>query len=200
MSRPQEKGKPQRSCLGCRSIHDKDQLIRFVLSPQDEVVPDIDTRLPGRGSYTCINSECLTTAIKQRMFNRAFKREVTVLFAPDMIALVGRLMRDRIIGYLGLANKSGKVISGGSLVSDAIRGKVKPGLILVATDVSENIGEKIVVLAGVHGIRCECLLTKDDFGSILGKAPRSAVAIRSGGFVIQIANEIKRYRNFLGEV
>jgi hypothetical protein len=43
-------------------------------------------------------------------------------------------------------------------------------------------------------------MTKDDFGAILGKAPRSAVAVRSGGFVKQLAGVIERYRNFLGEV
>ncbi|MBT1071035.1 DUF448 domain-containing protein [Pelotalea chapellei] len=200
MSRAQEKEKPQRSCLGCRTVHDKEQLIRFVLSPQGEVVPDIDGRLPGRGSYTCIKAECLATAAKLRTFNRSFKQEVNLLPPADMVALVGRLMRNRILGFLGLANRAGKVISGGSLVSDAIRGKIKPGIVLVASDVSENIGEKIVVLARVHGIPCECLLTKDEFGAILGKAPRSAIAVKPGGFVIQLANEIKRYRNFLGEV
>jgi predicted RNA-binding protein YlqC (UPF0109 family) len=43
-------------------------------------------------------------------------------------------------------------------------------------------------------------MTKDDFGAILGKAPRSAVAIKTGGFVVQLTHEIERYRNFLGEV
>lgn len=200
MSRQNCKEKPQRSCLGCREIRDKDQLLRFVLSPQGEVVPDLDARLPGRGTYTCISSRCLENALRQRLFNRSFKREVSALPPDQMIALVSSLMRERILGYLGLANKSGKVISGGSLVSDAIRGKIKPGLILVAVDVSESIGQKIVVLADVHGIRSELLLTKEDFGAILGKAPRSAVAVRQGGFVSRLVSEIERYRNFLGEV
>lgn len=200
MSRPNGKEKPQRSCLGCRETRDKDQLLRFVLSPQDEVVPDLDARLPGRGTYTCINSRCLENALRQRLFNRAFKREVSALPPDQMTAMIASLMRERILGYLGLANKSGKIISGGALVSDAIRGKIKPGLILVAEDVSESIGRKIVVLADVHRIQCERVLTKDDFGAILGKAPRSAVAVRQGGFVARLVSEIERFRNFLGEV
>jgi ribosomal protein L7Ae-like RNA K-turn-binding protein len=117
-----------------------------------------------------------------------------------MTGLVGGIMQRRILGYLGLANKAGQVISGGSLVSDAIRGGHKPGLILIATDVSEAIGEKIELLAAVHHIACFRIMKKDDFGAILGKAPRSAVAIRAGGFVTQLTCEIERYRNFLGEV
>ena len=200
MPRKNDQEKPQRSCLGCREARDKDQLIRFVLSPQDEVLPDLDAKLPGRGAYICISSRCLENAIKQRQFNRAFKHEVTV-FPPDHMAqLVARQMRERILGYLGLANRAGKIVSGGSLVSDAIRGKVKPGLILVAEDISESIGEKIVALAGFNKIRSEHVLTKDDFGAILGKAPRSAVAVRQGGFVARLVSEIERYKNFLGEV
>lgn len=200
MSRPNGKEKPQRSCLGCRETRDRDQLLRFVLSPQGEVLPDLDARLPGRGAYTCISSRCLENALRQRLFNRAFKSEVTALPADEMREAVVRLMRERILGGLGLANRAGKIISGGSLVSDAIRGKIKPGLILVAVDVSESIGLKIVMLAKVHGIRCERVMTKDDFGAILGKAPRSAVAVRQGGFVTRLVSEIERYRNFLGEV
>jgi ribosomal protein L7Ae-like RNA K-turn-binding protein len=109
-------------------------------------------------------------------------------------------MQNRILGYLGLANRAGKVISGGSMVSDAIKGSHKPGLILIARDVSAPIGDKIETLARVHRIACLRILTKNDFGAILGKAPRSAVAIPPGGFVVQLSHEIERYRNFLGEV
>jgi predicted RNA-binding protein YlxR (DUF448 family) len=200
MSRQKQQEKPQRSCLGCRQSRDRDALIRFVLSPQGELVTDIEAKLPGRGAYTCVSRTCLQAAIKQRQFSRAFKREVITATPDEVVGQVDGSMQRRILGYLGLANKAGQVISGGSLVSDAIRGGHKPGLILVAADVSEAIGEKIELLATVHHIVCFRIMNKDDFGAILGKAPRSAVAIRAGGFVAQLTHEIERYRNFLGEV
>jgi predicted RNA-binding protein YlxR (DUF448 family) len=200
MSRQKQQEKPQRSCLGCRQSRDRDALIRFVLSPQGELVTDIEAKLPGRGAYTCVSRTCLQAAIKQRQFSRAFKREVITATPDEVVVQVDGSMQRRILGYLGLANKAGQVISGGSLVSDAIRGGHKPGLILVAADVSEAIGEKIELLATVHHIVCFRIMNKDDFGAILGKAPRSAVAIRAGGFVAQLTHEIERYRNFLGEV
>jgi predicted RNA-binding protein YlxR (DUF448 family)/ribosomal protein L30E len=192
--------KPQRSCLGCRKTRDRDALIRFVISPQGELVADIEAKLPGRGAYTCVSQTCLQAALKQRQFSRGFKREVVAATPDEMTGLVGAIMQRRILSYIGLANKAGQVISGGSLVSDALRSGHKPGLILVATDVSEAIGEKIELLAAVHRIACFRSMKKDDFGAILGKAPRSAVAIRAGGFVVQLTYEIERYRNFLGEV
>jgi len=200
MSRLKQQEKPQRSCLGCRQTRNRDALLRFVLSPQGELLADIEAKLPGRGAYTCVSETCLRAALKQRQFSRAFKREVAGVTPDGMVAQLVAIMQRRILGYVGLANKAGQVISGGSLVSDAIRGGHKPGLILVAADVSEAIGEKIEQLAAVHRIACFRIMKKDDFGTILGKAPRSAIAIRAGGFVAQLTYEIERYRNFLGEV
>jgi len=200
MPRQKQQEKPQRSCLGCRQARDKDSLIRFVLSPQGEVVPDIESKLPGRGAYTCISEQCVRTALKQRQFSRAFKHEVVTVPPDEMVAQVAGIMHGRILGYIGLANRAGKIISGGSMVTDAIRGAHKPGLVLVAKDVSASIGDKIILLAEVHGIASQHIMTKDDFGAILGKAPRSAIAIKAGGFVAQLSQEIERFRNFLGEV
>jgi len=192
--------KPQRSCLACRETRDRDRLIRFVLSPQGEVVPDLDAKLPGRGAYTCNNAACLAAAVKQRQFSRAFKREVTVPPPDQMTGLVSRLLLERVMGFIALANKAGKLIAGGSLVGDALKGKNKPGLVLVAQDISEAIGEKIAAQAAGNGVACHRILTKDDFGALLGKAPRSAVAVKASGFVAQLVKNIERHRNFLGEV
>lgn len=200
MSRQTQQDKPQRSCLGCRQSRDKESLIRFVLSPQGEVVPDIESKLPGRGAYTCVSEHCLRAALKQRQFSRAFKCDVVSVTPDEMVAQVVSIMHGRILGYIGLANRAGKVISGGSMVSDAIRSAHKPGLVLLAKDVSASIGDKIVLLAEVHRVACLHIMSKDDFGAILGKAPRSAVAIRTGGFVVQLTHEIERFSNFLGEV
>lgn len=200
MARPGNADQPQRSCLGCKAARDKDRLIRFVLSPENEVLPDLDSKLPGRGAYTCLNRSCLVAAVAQKQFKRSFKQDVTVMPAEAMVEHVRRLLYDRVIGMIGLANKAGTLTGGGSMVSDALRSKVKPGLVLIATDVSEPIGAKIVVLADVNNVPYRTIITKDDFGAILGKAPRSAVAVKGGGFVSQLLKAIDRYRNFLGEV
>jgi predicted RNA-binding protein YlxR (DUF448 family) len=200
MSRREQQEKPQRSCLGCRQSRDRDKLLRFVLSPGGEVFPDIEAKLPGRGAYTCLSESCLRAALKQKQFSRAFKRDVTTLSPDEMTGQISAIMQKRLLGYIGLANRAGQIVSGGSMVSDAIRGAHKPGLVLVATDVSDSIGIKIDQLAAVHHIACIRIMDKDEFGAILGKAPRSAIAVRAGGFVAQIRHEIERYRNFLGEV
>lgn len=200
MARQGNTEQPQRSCLGCRTSKDKQDLLRFVLSPELEVLPDLDSKLPGRGAYTCQNRSCLVKAVTQKQFKRAFKQEVSVMPAEALAEHVRRMLYERVIGLIGLANKAGTVIGGGSMVTDALRGRTKPGLVLVATDVSEAIGAKIVTLADVNHVPQRTILVKEDYGAILGKAPRSAIAVKSGGFVAQLLKAIDRYRNFLGEV
>lgn len=191
---------PQRSCLGCRTSKDKELLIRFVLTPEMEIWPDLESRLPGRGAYTCIDKRCLAAAVEQRQFKRSFKHDVSVMPAEQLVEYVRQQLHGRIIGLIGLANKAGLITGGGSMVIDALKSKKKPGLVIVASDVSEAIGAKITYAAAAHHAQHRTVLTKDDIGAILGKAPRSAIAVASGGFVAQLVKAIDRYRNFLGEV
>jgi ribosomal protein L7Ae-like RNA K-turn-binding protein len=165
-----------------------------------EILPDLEDRLPGRGAYTCIDKRCLSVAIEQRQFKRSFKHDVVVMPSEQLIEYVRQQLYGRIIGLIGLANKAGLVTGGGSMVSDALRSKKKPGLVIVATDISEAIGEKIIHAAATSNVQHRTAVTKDDFGAILGKAPRSAIAVASGGFVAQLVKAIDRYKNFLGEV
>lgn len=200
MARYGDTEQPQRSCLGCRTAKNKDLLIRFVLSPDMEVLPDLDAKLPGRGAYTCLNRDCLIKTVTQNQFKRSFKQVVTIMPPEQMAEHIRQQLFDRIICLIGLANKAGSVIGGGSMVIEALRGRVKPGLVLVATDVSEAIGIKIVGAANLNKVLHRTVVTKENFGVILGKAPRSAVAIKSGGFVASLIKAVDRYRNFLGEV
>lgn len=191
---------PQRSCLGCRTSKDKNLLLRFVQTPEMEILPDLESRLPGRGAYTCIDKRCLAAAIDLRQFRRSFKHDVSVMPTEQFIEYIRQQLHARIIGLVGLANKAGAITGGSSMVIDLLRSKKKPGLVIIASDVSETIGVKIMHAAESHHVQNRTIVTKDDFGAILGKAPRSAIAVASGGFVAQLVKSIDRYRNFLGEV
>ena len=192
------KEEPKRTCLGCRESLEKSKLLRFVLAPDGTVVPDLTNKLPGRGAYTCIKASCLRKACDRNQFSRAFKTNVSVSDPNGLQAWVIRSMEDRIASYLALANKAGKVTSGSDLVADTLRKKMSVNkLILLATDISEDIGNKLRGLADLHGVTHVTIFTKDHFGELLGKGLRSVVAVQGDGFVDTMSKEIDRYRNFL---
>lgn len=189
---------PQRSCLACRQVKEKGELLRFVLDPDRALLVDLQARLPGRGAYTCFRQGCLEDAIRRKQFARAFKGPVVHGTVEELTELVMFRMTERIASYIALANKAGKVITGSDMVEDAIR-KQEVGLVIIATDVSPDIGEKISRLATRVQLPCYRALTKDRIGGLVGKGLRSAVAICKSGFVQAIGNEIERLRNFSGE-
>ena len=70
------KRKPQRTCLGCRELKNKDELIRIVRSPEGEVSVDLTGKKNGRGAYLCRHASCLQKAVKSRALGRALKTEI----------------------------------------------------------------------------------------------------------------------------
>ena len=68
---------PQRQCVGCRTMHDKRDLIRVVKSPEGEISLDTRGKKPGRGAYLCPNADCLAKARKSRALERAFSVSIS---------------------------------------------------------------------------------------------------------------------------
>lgn len=66
---------PTRTCVGCRSTAPQNQLLRVVLSA-DLVVPDLQTRLPGRGAYLHRSPACIDRAIQRRSLPRALRADL----------------------------------------------------------------------------------------------------------------------------
>ncbi len=189
------RSEPQRSCLGCRSVHDKRDLLRFVLDPENNLVPDILFKLPGRGAYTCWNADCLKAALAKNQFMRAFRGDVRLLTAIEFIRNLIELQERHLSSKLALANKAGQVISGSESVTEAIRlGNV--GIVIVASDISIESKEKFAGLAARYSVQLQVLLDKERLGRLLGKELRSVVAVEKGKFAELISRGLDRYRNF----
>ncbi|NMC74856.1 MAG: DUF448 domain-containing protein [Geobacteraceae bacterium] len=192
------KESPRRTCVGCRSACDKDELIRFVLAPDGTLVPDLMQKLPGRGVYTCLKEDCIRQACERKQFSRAFKTDVQGVDPEALRDRIRAVMEDRIGSYISLANKAGKIVSGSDMVGEVLKKyKDTPKILLLASDVSEDIGNRMRCLATHCGVESVTLFDKERYGALLGKSPRSVVAVQGQGFVDKLKMEITRYRNFL---
>lgn len=112
---------PERTCIVSRTVRSPDELIRFVIGPDREVVPDLRHRLPGRGVWVSANAEAVAAAVRRRLFSRAFKGEVRA--APDLARHIEEALRRDLREALSLANKAGAVVTGFVKVETAIREK-----------------------------------------------------------------------------
>jgi len=64
---------PHRTCVACRSVRPKRELIRIVRTPEGEIVVDEHGKRSGRGAYLCPQRVCWEQALKRRILDRALK-------------------------------------------------------------------------------------------------------------------------------
>jgi hypothetical protein len=94
------------------------RLVRFVAGPDGVVVPDVARKLPGRGMWVEADRALVEQAARKGAFSRSAKAR---LVAPsDLADQVEALLRRRLLAGLGLARRSGELISGFDRVSEAL--------------------------------------------------------------------------------
>ena len=73
----QPKRVPQRTCVGCRTIQPKRQLVRLVRSAQGSVEMDPTGKAQGRGAYLHDRRECWRKALAGGALENALKVSLT---------------------------------------------------------------------------------------------------------------------------
>jgi uncharacterized protein len=70
--------RPQRTCVGCRKVRPKMNLMRLVRMPTGEVAVDARGREGGRGAYVCPDAGCLAQGLERGRLAHAFKKPCEV--------------------------------------------------------------------------------------------------------------------------
>ena len=70
------KSKPQRMCVCCRQMKDKNELVRVVKDKEGNIFVDITGKANGRGAYICKDKECFAKLKKQKSLSKAFKCQI----------------------------------------------------------------------------------------------------------------------------
>lgn len=73
---------PQRTCIACRAVRPKRELVRIVRTSEvngcgNAVMVDDTGKLNGRGAYLCPRRDCWETALAKRQLERALKTTLT---------------------------------------------------------------------------------------------------------------------------
>ena len=68
---------PQRSCVACRKVRPKRELVRLVRSPQGRVEVDTSDKKVGRGAYLCQAQECWQIGLKGGRLEYALRVTLT---------------------------------------------------------------------------------------------------------------------------
>jgi len=67
---------PQRTCIACRQVKNKCEMVRLVRTIQGQVEIDIKGKKEGRGAYLCRDRACWQKALKSQQLDHALKAKI----------------------------------------------------------------------------------------------------------------------------
>ena len=77
---------PQRTCCGCREVHDKRDMTRIVRAPDGTVSVDPKGRLAGRGTYICAKPGCWETCLNSNKLEYVLKVKLAPIDRERLMA------------------------------------------------------------------------------------------------------------------
>lgn len=128
-----------RLCLASREVTPVAEMLRFVVSPDGQVVPDLQARLPGRGAWVTARRASLAEAMKRKAFGRAFRGRGRV--DPGLPDLVEALLEKDAFGALALTKKAGRVVTGNAKVIEALHGGQVAVLVHASEAAPDGVGK-----------------------------------------------------------
>ncbi len=184
---------PVRTCIVTGEAGTPERMIRFVVGPEGEVVPDLARKLPGRGLWVRAERATVEQAVARKAFAKAARAAVSA--SADLADRVERLLLGRVLEDLSRARRAGRAVSGFVKVEQMI-GRGRAGLLVVA---AEADGDGMVKLAA-SGLPLERLGDAASLGGVFGREQAVYVAVahddRSGQFIQRIAGGAARWRGY----
>jgi predicted RNA-binding protein YlxR (DUF448 family) len=163
-------------------------MIRFVVSPDEVVVPDLEEKLPGRGLWLTASRDILEKACAENSFSKAARRNLTV--PADFPSRITQLLNRRCLDLIGLARKSGVALAGFEKVRAALEtGDV--ALMIAASDGADDGREKLARRA--DGLVTLALWTADQLGMPFGRDRVVHAAILANGLSDRLIREAGRF-------
>ena len=183
-----------RRCIATGNTQPRAELIRFVLSPDNLVTPDLSERLPGRGMWVSAQRSAIETAIDRKLFSRAAKTQATI--PSELLKLVEDLLMKRVTDLISLARRDGSAICGfektkGALISG------KADVLLQALDGSGPQKGKLRPPDGENThITC---LKSTELGLAFGRDYVIHAALAAGGLTRSVKHDVARLSGIRSE-
>ena len=194
----------ERRCLASGKTRDPLDMVRFVLSPDGVVTPDIARniarKLPGRGVWVSADRKSLEKTIALKSFSRGFKTKAEL--DGDLVSLTESLLARRVLGLITMARKAGVMAMGFDQVQSMAR-EAAIAFRIEAKDGSKDGRSKIRTLSKAMNreqdladpIVIGCF-TAQDIGNALARDSIVHAAIKPSKLAKTLAIEAKRLSGF----
>lgn len=186
------KAEETRKCIVCGEVLPKEDLLRFTLTPDNQIVPDFKKKLPGKGVWVKNSKQALMLAVEKNLFAKAFKKNIKI--NPELVNMAGSILRKRALDAISLARKAGALVSGFEKVCEAIK-KDKVAFIVEANDAGADGHNKIMNLA--KNLEVFHTFNIEELDKELDRVNTVHIALLHGQMAHAVQMEISRLENFL---
>lgn len=186
------RGSRIRRCIVTGAELPHDQMLRFVIAPDNVITPDFAASLPGRGYWVTARLNELQRAVHTNAFSKAARRPVVV--PPALIDQVIVLARRACLATLGLARRAWAVDYGYDNVRQSLVAR-KVGLVFTARNAPHETVRKIESVQGEA--RIISLFTTAELSTALGRESLAFVAIHKGQWTQRLLIECTRLAQVL---
>ncbi|MEP5803913.1 MAG: RNA-binding protein, partial [Roseobacter sp.] len=177
-----------RKCIATGEVQPKYGLVRFVVGPDGQVVPDILGKLPGRGMYVAADRSAIEKSASKGLFARSAKTPVK---APDdLVDEVEKQLARRVVDLISLQRKAGKAVAGFEKVKNWLQME-EAEVLIQAVDGSGRGKSK---LSTPHYGSYIGWLTADELGLAFGRQTVIHGALASGGLTQRVVEEAQRLK------
>jgi predicted RNA-binding protein YlxR (DUF448 family) len=181
-----------RRCLATGAVRPKHELIRFVVAPDNVIIPDFTHKLPGRGLWVTATHDAIDDAARKNLFARMAKSPVKV--DPELADNVAQLLHRRCLDLIGFARSAGIAVLGHAQVETAMKSRLL-SLLLVAEDAAANGLDKI----GRVPFAVARAFSRDELGGALGQEQTVYVGFKAHGLTEKLHNELARLEKVTGK-
>lgn len=188
---PAQNRTAQRRCIVTGDVRAREELLRFVVDPSGQLIPDISGRAPGRGIWLSPDRDSVKAALSRKLFARAARR--TLEINPALDRRVEELLVARCVDLIGLARRAGQAVAG----FEKVRARLKQGeagILLAALDGAADGREKLRRLApGVTVLDC---LATDEMGRAFGRDHAVHAVLAPGALADKLELEARKLKGF----
>jgi hypothetical protein len=186
----------ERRCIVTGEVMPDNRLVRFVLAPDGQVVPDVAAKLPGRGLWVSATRTAVSEAVGKKLFARAAKAPANA--SADLADRTEKALVTRMLGDLGLARRSGALVLGFDNVLRALESPKPPKALIDAADGAADGKRKLYNAAHARGMKPELVtcLTSAELGLALGRENVIHAAVQPGGLAERLMFDAERLQGF----
>ncbi len=193
--RNKERNVSERRCVASGKVQPTTGMIRFVVGPEGEIVPDVLGKLPGRGIWVTAERAALEKAVAKNLFSRAAKQQVAV--PEGLIDDLERQLARRVVDLISLARKAGRAVAG----FEKVKSWLNSGEARVLLQASDGSGRGKSKLRSPDGKGSFIgILTGSELGLAFGRENVIHGALASGGLTTRVVEEAAKLSGLRGNV